>query len=466
MVLLVLTAGSFLTAAEETAAFAQAVDQVAVNYATQIKEATEQLNATRARIARERIPLASHIQELESQVARLERALSDEDADLPGFANEKRELAQSTELERRNLAFMETLVTDALKSVEGATQPGESVNETTASAEIQRRPGQAKPEERAENVAKAFDLLVRRVEGNIGGRRVSGQAVAAGDSRVLEGTFMLLGPYAYFQSTDRQLLGLARKSPDSAIPLIYRLPGWTAAQADPLFGGKQGMYPADASDGKALQLKTTTGTFWSHIERGGYVAYAILLLGLVSLGLIVAKCLDLARLRVDRLEKFNAFVKTLEKRDIDRAREVARGLASVTKQLAETTLQAINDSQANLDARLESWFVHQRQIAERRLALLAVIATASPLTGLLGTVMGMTKTFALITVFGTGNAGKLSTGISEVLVTTELGLAVAIPTLVAHGILAHRIQKRLGLLEECVFEVSTAAKTPEEDLVA
>jgi biopolymer transport protein ExbB len=98
-----------------------------------------------------------------------------------------------------------------------------------------------------------------------------------------------------------------------------------------------------------------------------------------------------------------------------------------------------------LEEHLQSVLLRQSLHFERRLPLLAVIATAAPLMGLLGTVVGMVKTFALITVFGTGNAGKLASGISEVLVATELGLIVAIPTLIAHGFLAHRIQRNLSI---------------------
>ena len=102
--------------------------------------------------------------------------------------------------------------------------------------------------------------------------------------------------------------------------------------------------------------------------------------------------------------------------------------------------------------------LRQRLHFERWLPLLAVIATAAPLMGLLGTVTGMVRTFSLITVFGTGNAGKLASGISVVLVATELGLLVAIPTLVAHGFLSQRIQKKLSLLERYALEFATAAQ--------
>jgi biopolymer transport protein ExbB len=70
----------------------------------------------------------------------------------------------------------------------------------------------------------------------------------------------------------------------------------------------------------------------------------------------------------------------------------------------------------------------------------------------------MVKTFTLITVFGTGNAEKLSSGISEALITTELGLIVAIPTLIIHGYLSHRAQKGLARLEQYSVEFVTAAQ--------
>jgi biopolymer transport protein ExbB len=78
--------------------------------------------------------------------------------------------------------------------------------------------------------------------------------------------------------------------------------------------------------------------------------------------------------------------------------------------------------------------------------------------GLLGTVVGMVKTFSLMTVFGTGNAAKLSTGISEVLVATELGLAVAIPALVIHGFLASRAHKHIALQDRHALEFVTAVE--------
>ena len=60
----------------------------------------------------------------------------------------------------------------------------------------------------------------------------------------------------------------------------------------------------------------------------------------------------------------------------------------------------------------------------------------------------MIKTFTLITIFGTGDAKSLSSGISEALVTTELGLIVAIPSLILHGLLSRMAKQKIGDLEQ------------------
>ena len=77
---------------------------------------------------------------------------------------------------------------------------------------------------------------------------------------------------------------------------------------------------------------------------------------------------------------------------------------------------------------------------DKHLATIGVLAKASPLLGLLGTVTGMIATFDIISVFGTGNARAMAAGISEALITTQTGLLVAIPGLYAYNWLTRRSQ--------------------------
>ena len=86
-------------------------------------------------------------------------------------------------------------------------------------------------------------------------------------------------------------------------------------------------------------------------------------------------------------------------------------------------------------------------VLERHLVWLHTIAQAAPLLGLLGTVLGMIRMFASISVSGLGDPNALSDGISEAMTTTALGLAIGIPTLVAHNLLAARSESLVTEIE-------------------
>jgi len=77
-----------------------------------------------------------------------------------------------------------------------------------------------------------------------------------------------------------------------------------------------------------------------------------------------------------------------------------------------------------------------------------VLSVASPLLGLLGTVTGMIQTFQVITLFGAGDPKLMAGGISQALVTTVLGLTVAIPLLLIHALVSGQSQAIIEVLEE------------------
>ena len=85
---------------------------------------------------------------------------------------------------------------------------------------------------------------------------------------------------------------------------------------------------------------------------------------------------------------------------------------------------------------------------ERGLSFISVTAAVAPLLGLLGTVTGMINTFKLITLFGTGDAKSLSSGISEALITTEFGLVVAIPSLLLSAFLSRKANSMIAKMEK------------------
>jgi biopolymer transport protein ExbB len=84
---------------------------------------------------------------------------------------------------------------------------------------------------------------------------------------------------------------------------------------------------------------------------------------------------------------------------------------------------------------------------ERFLPFLALTASTGPLLGLLGTVLGIIKTFQAMVIYGTGNAKNFSAGISEALITTAEGLIVAIPVLILHGLMKGLAKGKAGEVE-------------------
>jgi biopolymer transport protein ExbB len=106
------------------------------------------------------------------------------------------------------------------------------------------------------------------------------------------------------------------------------------------------------------------------------------------------------------------------------------------------------------DDRLYAALLQQRNRLERWLGAIAMTASVSPLLGLLGTVSGMIVTFRLMTLFGAGDATAVSAGISEALITTELGLIVAIPALLAHALMSRRVKSYFAQLENDAVQLS------------
>jgi biopolymer transport protein ExbB len=111
-------------------------------------------------------------------------------------------------------------------------------------------------------------------------------------------------------------------------------------------------------------------------------------------------------------------------------------------------LSGRHEDRETLENILQEAILREVPRLERFLSVLAVFGAVAPLLGLLGTVTGMIDTFRVITLYGTGDPRMMSGGISEALLTTELGLAVAIPIMLVHTFLTRRVDHLVGDMEE------------------
>ncbi len=213
-----------------------------------------------------------------------------------------------------------------------------------------------------------------------------------------------------------------------------------------------------SSDGDPEQRPART---WRDtVEDAAPVGYVILLLGAVGLLVFLARFVALSLLTIRErkagrtlLEIMHAHHHEAELSDLERYAK------SHHDALARVTTQALTHRDMPLELYENS--VHAVLIVElgrigRGLGALRAIAAVSPLLGLLGTVIGMVETFEALTVASQVNDPQaLSGGIAQALATTQLGLLVAVPTLLAYSGLRSWTARMENYIEHAAVEIST-----------
>lgn len=189
----------------------------------------------------------------------------------------------------------------------------------------------------------------------------------------------------------------------------------------------------DPTRGAIMALLVQTPTMKERIEQGGWIGYIILILGAV--GLLVAALQFLSLLAAGR-----GVAKQQKRDEVSLKNPLGRILSVYNAKLAQDI--------ETLSLKLDEAILRETPRLERGLITLAILAAIAPMLGLLGTVSGMIETFQAITLFGTGDPKLMSGGISQALVTTELGLAVAIPLLLIHSGLSSKSNRLIQILDE------------------
>lgn len=189
----------------------------------------------------------------------------------------------------------------------------------------------------------------------------------------------------------------------------------------------------DPSRGSILRLLVQTPSVRERIEFGGPVGYTIIALGLVTVLFGLARMLYV--LIVSRKVAAQKKSKTANE---------GNPLGRVLKVYADNkTVDA-----ETLELKLDEAVLRESNGMERFLWAIKVVSVVAPLMGLLGTVTGMIRTFQSIMLFGAGNPKMMAGGISEALVTTMLGLYVAIPLVLLHSWLSSMSRGVVDVLDE------------------
>jgi biopolymer transport protein ExbB len=191
--------------------------------------------------------------------------------------------------------------------------------------------------------------------------------------------------------------------------------------------------PSGPSGGALLANLVQNPSLLERINQGGIIGYIILAIGGITLLYAIYKYFMLYMM----------------------GREVEAQLASSTPnsnnplgRVLKVGASHMKETIDRLELKLAEAIMAERPSIERGISFVKIVSVVAPLAGLLGTVTGMIVTFQQITLFGTGDPKIMAGGISQALVTTVLGLVVAIPTTLAHSFLQSSARSVVDVLEE------------------
>lgn len=215
--------------------------------------------------------------------------------------------------------------------------------------------------------------------------------------------------------------------------------------------GTLGVFLYESTDENVEPSKEKT--WLDTINSGGVIAWVIVGMAAVGLVLVLLRCgiLALAGFRARRT--IRSIRGLIEEGERGRAAAACKQQSGPAARVLGTVLENLDRSREELEDVVSEAMLRETPRLERFSSAILVFAAVAPLLGLLGTVTGMISTFDVITKFGTGDPRMLSGGISEALVTTQLGLIVAIPLLLVGNLLKGWAEGILTRLERGALRI-------------
>ena len=302
------------------------------------------------------------------------------------------------------------------------------------------------------------DTRIRRETGSVLGR--SGDARPARFWRVGRATTLAIG----LDDEDGLATGFARED-ETDLPIIVgpELSADARAALRAAEPGQGGRLPLDV-DGALTRVTAEAPTAPTRgLEAGGVFVWPILAVGLLGVLLFAERYYYFA-LRPAKSDRIPRVLEALRAGEIAVAQAVVTPPKTDVDRVLEAGVLTYHAPRPSREQALETALLREEPGLERGVSLLGAVAGLAPLLGLLGTVTGMISTFDVISTFGTGNPRLLSGGISVALITTQLGLVVAVPAVLAHAWVTRAVARRQALLEEARTAVlSLSAEEAADD---
>ncbi|QXD23780.1 MotA/TolQ/ExbB proton channel family protein [Opitutia bacterium ISCC 51] len=421
-----------------------------------LERALTELTQLRNDIAAGKIPLAKEINNLEDQKIELtiERDKVVEEAS--GANRVKAEMGTRSEELVTQIDYLHTALGNYIKEFIGVNiHVGEvQLYKEVADSAIEIQDVREVPlldrfQAQIDAVNTSFDRLFK----SVGGYKFQGKCELA-DGTIIDGNYAIIGPIGLF-SDSASSSGLVSINPLSAgndiagakLEKILTKPFAPEKEMADVTTTGQGTLFLDVKLGQALDIRNLTESLPEHIKKGGLVMWPILIIAAAAFLISIFKVFEIVSVKKGKIKDLEVILEHLNSDRPDDALAYARGIKGPVGDMLVAALEHIDSDEDLIEEILYERMLSTQPKLERFLPFIAVTAATAPLLGLLGTVTGMINTFKLITIFGTGDATQLSSGISEALITTEFGLVIAIPTLIAHALLSRMSKGVLGSME-------------------
>ncbi|CAM3111624.1 MotA/TolQ/ExbB proton channel family protein [Pseudoalteromonas distincta] len=279
------------------------------------------------------------------------------------------------------------------------------------------------------------------------------QSVVLSNGELSQANTLQVGPVAWFSTQTPKLMGLLNLDDESNALKVALVQ--STSDDNPLDntlkqnGVGSTLLTFDPSLTHLVTSQAQQESPLEHLEKGGLWAIPIILFACFALTIALLKAAQLLRLSKIKMHsqmQLQQFFKA----------ENSNEFAGMQQQLFNLTLQS--EKGQVRDDQLFNQLIHDKHKLDNFIGAIAVTAAVAPLLGLLGTVSGMIETFKMMTLFGSGDPEVVSGGIAQALITTELGLVVAIPALVLNALLSRKAKAYYSQLEGFALQLSQLEK--------
>lgn len=399
-------------------------------------------------IEKSRAQLRKRIKTLHSEMVLAVKGLKADQQALEELSRERNEMKQEVADSLRSKDALDAVITDHARNFLARAEKSPFSAEQPQRLEKLRAYLDSSRVFSMDDLRALLDLVFKDMAAASQVISYQGNVLDRGGSE-LEGEIIRLGHIAALHRSGGETGYLALSPVSARLVMSAEPPFQVRRNLGNYFDGDSDQVYTDITGGIAIQQLARRETVMDQLRSGGILVIPILLVGLVALVLTVERLIFLARVRHNTDDLMTRVTELVSRGDFSAAlKTTISHKKRPTGRVLLAGLQHHGETREVIESSLSEAILRETPRLERFLNALKVAAAVAPLLGLLGTVTGMINTFQVITVHGTSDPRLMAGGISEAMVTTQVGLVVAIPIMMVAAFLSGRAHNLSQDMEE------------------